>query len=347
MVKITPRQAEAFVGAPDAVIRGVLVYGADRGLVRERAEKLCRSVVDDPMDPFKVAELGLAVLTKEPSLLYEEAAAISLTGGRRVVRVRDASDRLAGMFGEFLAAPPGDALVVVEAAELAGSSKLRKAFEAAKTGAALACYRDEGRDLARVIDEELKVHGLTADRDASGLMAAYLGGDRLLTRAEIAKLAVYMGSDGAVSTADVEAIMADGSFLSLERIAQAVLVGRLADLARALDRALAEREQPVVILGSVRREVQRLDLYLGLLATGSSPGAALEVMRLDVRRQFRIVEPLRAAGQIWSPAWAAAALDILMEADLLAKSTGYRADTICRDALTRIAAGVGRKRRAA
>jgi len=347
LVKIAPRQAEAFVGAPDAAVRAVLVYGADRGLVRERAEKLCRTIVDDPSDPFRVAELDGAALAKDPALLYDESAAIALTGGRRVVRVRQAGERLAEVFSEFLQAPPGDALVVAEAAELAGSSKLRKVFEAAKTGAAIACYRDEGRDLLRVIDDELKGHGLKADRDAGGLMASYLGGDRLLTRAEIAKLAVYMGDGGTVSVDDVEAVMADGSFLSLERISQAVLAGRLADLARALDRALGEREQPIAILGAVRRDMQRLDLYLGLLALGNPPDAALRAMRIEPRRQFRIAEPLKAAGQIWSGAWAVAALDILMEADLLAKSTGYPAETICREALTRIAAGVGRRRQVA
>jgi DNA polymerase-3 subunit delta len=347
MVKISPRQADAFVAAPDAAVRAVLIYGADRGMVRERAVKLGRTVVEDLADPFRVAELDAGALAKEPARLFDEAAAIALSGGRRVVSVRDATDRLAGVFDDFLGTPVGDALVVVEAGELSATSKLRKSFEKSPQGAAIACYRDEGRDLMRVIGDELGALGLSADRDALGLMASYLGGDRLLTRSELGKLAVYMGDGRDVTVGDVETVLADGSFLSHERISQAVLGGRVGDLERALDRALAERENPVAIMGSVRREIQRLELFLGLLAAGGSPDSALRQMRLDPRRQFRIVEPLRAAGNVWRRKQAKEALSRLLEADLLAKSSGYPAETVCRQTLLAIAARAGRGRRAA
>jgi len=347
MVKIAPRQADGFAAAPDPAIRAVLVYGADQGLVRERADRLCRSVVEDLGDPFRVAELDGQALVKDAATLYDEAAALALTGGRRVVRVRAAPERLGEIFGEFLKAPGGDALIVVEAGELAATSKLRKAFEAAKTGAAIACYRDEGRDLTRVVEETLREHGLTAGREALGLMLAYLGGDRLLTRAEIAKLAIYMGGESSVSLEDVEAVMADGSFLSHERIVAAVLAGKPAELERALDRAFAERESPVAILNAVRRELQRLALYLGLVAGGRTHEQALSAMRIDPRRQFRIAEPLKAAGALWSETACRAALDILVDADGLAKSTGYPEDTMCRHALQQVVLGVGRRRRVA
>ena len=347
MVKIAPRQADAFAEAPDPAIRAVLVHGADQGLVCERADKLCRSVVEDIADPFRVAELDGAAVLKDPGLLYDEAASLALTGGRRVVRVRHAPERLAESFAEFLKTAAGEALIVAEAGELAASSKLRKVFEASKAAAAMACYRDEGRDLVRLVEDELRSHGLTADRDALGLMVSYLGGDRLLTRAEIAKLAVYMGDGRAVALLDVEAVMADGSFLSHERIVAAVLAGRPVELGTALDRAFAERENPVAIVNAVRRELQRLDLYLGLVGSGRSPDAALKAMRLDPRRQFRIVEPLKAAAGLWSPIACSAALDILLDADLLLKSTGYPDETLCRHALQRIVAGIGRKRRVA
>lgn len=346
-MKITARQADGFAERPDPAVRAVLVFGPDAGLVRERAIKLCQSVVEDLADPFRVADLNPAIVAKDPALLNDEAAAIALTGGRRVIRVQDAGDRLAASFAAFLADAPGDALVVVEAGELSATSKLRKAFEAAKNGAALPCYRDEGRDLLRVVEEELAVWGLSADPSTQALLGDLLGGDRLLTRSEIAKLAVYAGDAKRIDIADVEAVIADSSFLTLDRIAQAVLAGDLGSLERSLDRAFSERQNPVVVLGAVRRELQRLALYLGLVADGQSPEMALKTMRLDPRRHFRLVEPLRAAAKIWAPPWAAAALERLVETDLQCKSTGYPAETLCREALTRIAVGLQRGRRAA
>ena len=63
--------------------------------------------------------------------LADEAAAISMIGGRRVVRVRGAGNNLTELFEGFLesVAHAGDALVVVEAGDLSKGTGLRKLFE--------------------------------------------------------------------------------------------------------------------------------------------------------------------------------------------------------------------------
>lgn len=339
-MKISARQADGFVKKPDPKVRAVLIYGPDSGLVRERAETLARGVVDDLADPFRLAELDPAAVAKDAALLNDEAAAIALTGGRRVVRVKDAGDRLAEVMKTFLADPPGDALVIVEGGELSASSKLRKAFEAASLGAALPCYRDEGRDLERFVGATIADQGLRASPDAVGLLADLLGGDRMLTRAEIDKLAVYMGDQKDVRVEDVLAVVADSSYLTFETIARAVLTGDAVALGRGLDRAFAERESPIAILGAVRRDVQRLGLFVALIGETGSPDAALKAMRLDPRRHFRIVDPLRAAARRWRPDDVATALTWLAEADLHCKSTGFPDVTICREVLMRMTSGL-------
>ncbi|MEM7119937.1 MAG: DNA polymerase III subunit delta [Pseudomonadota bacterium] len=339
-MKISARQADGFVKSPDPKVRAVLVFGPDSGLARERAETLARGVVDDLSDPFRVAELDPAAVAKDAAMLNDEAAAIALTGGRRVIRLKDAGDRLAGVMKTFLADPPGDALVIVEGGDLSASSKLRKVFEAAGLGAALPCYRDEGRDLERFVGAALADQGLRASSDAVGLLAELLGGDRLLTRSEIAKLAVYMGDDKDVRVEDVLAVVADSSYLTFETIARAVMAGDTMALGRGLDRAFAERESPVAVLGAVRREMQRLALFVALVSENGSPDAALKAMRLDPRRHFRIVEPLRGAARRWRPDDVAMALTWLAEADLHCKSTGFPDVTICREVLMRMTSGL-------
>ena len=182
-MKIAAGRVEGFVKAPDGNARAILVYGPDSGLVRERVDRLVKAVVDDPKDPFRIAELTPARLKDDPARLADEAAAIALTGGRRVVIVRDAGDSVATAIASFLADPKGDALVVLEGGELGPRSSLRKLFEGADNAAALACYADEGGNLAAVIQEELKAAGLTAEPDALGFLADHLGGDRRLTHA--------------------------------------------------------------------------------------------------------------------------------------------------------------------
>src|SRR5215475_331790 len=115
-----------------------LLYGPDQGLVRERAEALIKTVVPDLKDPFLIADLDDSVLSNDPARLFDEAAAISMLGERRVVRVRGAGNGLAKLFERFLDEPAGDALIVAEAGDLMKSAALRKLFEDADNAAAIA-----------------------------------------------------------------------------------------------------------------------------------------------------------------------------------------------------------------
>ena len=114
MPKIEARRVAAFLRDPGAE-RLVLLYGDDPGLVRERSDALLRAVVGGD-DPFRVAELARDQ-AQRGGALAGEAAALAMTGGRRFVRVRDATDALAPAAREVLAGR-GEALVVLEAGEL-------------------------------------------------------------------------------------------------------------------------------------------------------------------------------------------------------------------------------------
>jgi DNA polymerase-3 subunit delta len=91
-VKIEPRQVEAFLKKPDPKIRGVVIYGNDDGLVAERAMTLAKTVCDDLKDPFRVVDIAGDVLKNDPARLADEFGAMSLMGGRRVIRVRPAGE---------------------------------------------------------------------------------------------------------------------------------------------------------------------------------------------------------------------------------------------------------------
>src|SRR5262245_64834304 len=128
---------ERFVGHLPSGLIATLVFGPDQELVRERAIAIAKTVVADLNDPFRVAELDESILESDPARLWDEAAALSMTGGRRVVRVRSANNGLAQTFQKFLDSPPGDALIVIEAGDLAKSGALRRVFEGASNAAAI------------------------------------------------------------------------------------------------------------------------------------------------------------------------------------------------------------------
>ena len=149
-MKLKANGVEDFLAKPDPAVATVLLYGPDAGLAGERARRLARLVVDDLTDPFRVSELAADDLRTAPGRLVEEAQALCMLGGRRLVRVRDAADAIAPSVRELLALPAQEGFVLLEAGDLGGSSSLRRLVEEAPKAAALPCYRDEDRGLATV-----------------------------------------------------------------------------------------------------------------------------------------------------------------------------------------------------
>src|SRR3954471_5004844 len=91
LVALRGKDIDLFLARPDATRPIILLYGPDAGLVRERAEALVKSAVDDPNDPFAMVRMDGDDLAAEPSRLVEEAMTIPMFGGRRAIRVRAGS----------------------------------------------------------------------------------------------------------------------------------------------------------------------------------------------------------------------------------------------------------------
>ncbi len=337
-MKIEPRRADAFSKAPDPALRAILFYGPDGGLVRERARQALLALAADPDDPFSVASLSAGELTDDGARLNDEAAAISFTGSRRVLRIGDATDALAGVLADFLSGAPGDAVVLIEAGELPARAKLRKLFEGAQNAAAVACYRDEGRDLADTIRTHLSQAGLRVSQDALALLTSQLGGDRQLTRRELEKLVLYKGAeDSEIGLEDVRACIGDSAALSTSDLALAVGAGDLPQVERTLGRCLQEGVNPVGILRSVANHFQRLHL----VATSGNPELAIRALRPPVF--WKTAESFKAQARSWSRPALAEALALLLETEAACKTTGAPAATLCDRALLRIAARAGRR----
>jgi DNA polymerase-3 subunit delta len=324
---------ERFLGAPPPEIRAAVIYGRDRGQVRERADALAAKVTARPDDPFDVALLTDSELESDAARLGDELSAISLMGGRRLVRLRLDSekagpDRLAAealkVHAENGYNP--EAFFLVEAGGLGRDSALRRAAEQAKAAAAIPCYEDETGDMARLVREALAREQVGLTAEALQLFVERLPRERGVARQEIERLVLYLGpgSGRTVGPEELEGHLGVEPEASLADAAAHAFGGRLGPAQAALRRARAEGEGGPAA-------VRALGLHLGRLRQAlvlAKAGAGLQ-------------EAAKAAGVFWKAereflrqarSWTLEALDgvqpEVLAADRACKRTGAPDDLI-------------------
>lgn len=341
MAKIDARRLQGFLAAPPATTRVVLLYGEDQGLVRERADILIKAVIGD--DPFGLLDVPRDLASKDVGLLAGEAAQPALTGARRLVRVRDATDGLANAAKAALNGP-GPGVVLLEAGELAGNKGLRAALERAnETAAVIACYAERGAELEASLARLLKEAGVTAEPAALAWMAGRLGENRLQLRREVEKLVLYVGAAKRVTEDDAIACIAEGSTLDLDQALLAATAGDAALADRALDQAFAEGAAAVQVVRAALRHVQRLHLAALALQKGANATEAVASLRPPVF--FKSRPAFEKALRIWPVEALAQSGTALLEAERQTKTTGMPDQAIARAAVMALAREAVQRRR--
>ena len=341
MVALRGKEIDTYLARPDPGRPIILLYGPDAGLVRERADALMASAVDDPNDPFSLVRLDGDDLAAEPSRLVDEAMTVPLFGGRRALRVRAGSRNFASGIDTLAETPLRDCRIVIEAGELRPESPLRKACERAKTAVAIACYPDGERDLARLIDEELRASNLRITPDARAVLTSLLGGDRQASRNELRKLSLYAHGAGEVTLDDVMAVVADASELKLDPIVDAAFAGNASVVESEFAKAMVAGTYPGVIISAAQRQAAWLHKSALAIAEGTPVPAVLEggFPRLHFSRKASVETALRN----FSLARLAAIIEQLAVAALDMRKQASLAAVIAQRTLLAIAANAKRR----
>ncbi len=319
----------------------MLVFGPDAGLVRERAEALVRMSVDDPKDPFQLARLDGDDLAGEPTRLVEEANTIPLFGGRRAVWVKAGGRNIAPAVEALIASPSPDCRVVIEAGDLKRSAPLRSLCERAKTAVALPCYADGERDLARLIDDEMREAGLTISPEARATLVPLLGGDRLASRHEVRKLALFARGKQRVELDDVMAVVADASTLALDGLIDSAFAGRTAELEVQLGKVRVAGTAPGTIVSAAQRQVAQLHKARLAVEEGASVNEAAGGIQPFVH--FSRKAAVEAALRTWTSARLERAMAQLADAALESRRQSTLADVIAQRTLLALAVAARRK----
>jgi DNA polymerase III subunit delta len=341
MVALKGADIERFVARPDPARPVVLVFGPDAGLVRERAEVLVRASVDDPKDPFQLARLDGDDLASEPTRLIEEANTVPLFGGRRAVWVRAGGRNLAPAVEPLLASSVSECRVIIEAGDLKRSAPLRAICERAKNAVALPCYPDAERDLVRLIDTVMRDAGLTASTEARTSLVSLLGGDRLASRHELQKLALFARGKTRVELDDVMAVVADASALALDDLVDAAFAGRASELEAQFGKARTAGTSAGAIVSAALRQVAQLHRARLAVEAGASVNEAAGGIQPFVH--FSRKAAIEAALNTWSAPRLERAMTQLAEAALETRRQPALAEAIAQRALLALAVNARRK----
>lgn len=286
---------------------GILFYGDDTGRIRDHVRLATSAVIGAAADPFRSC-----VLTREEhARLRDEAASLSLGGGRRVIRVQDATDGLAASLAS-LVSHRADALVLLEGAALTSRSKLRALAEKHPHWAAIACYPETGAALAGEIKRILGAVGLAVEPAALTYLTQELGGDSDRRLGELEKLSLYAAQEECVTLEIAQACCA----ASLDATLGAAMSSALAGSAARCDALLAELGRDGAsgpgVLAVLANQVQRV-LKVRLLMEGGRtaeeacrglqppifprqmPGFLQEVQRWNVPRLEALGRAIRDA----------------------------------------------------
>lgn len=275
-MKANANQIRAALAAPGPDIRFYLLHGPDEAGARALAAQLAWAMGREA----ERIDLEPAVLRSDPARLTDEAAALSLFGSARFIRIEGMGEESAEAVQALLEAPRAGNPVVAIAPGLKASGKLVKAAITAPNAMSFACYVPEGAEAERIADGLARELGMRIAGNAARRLATATGGDRAVMARELEKIALYLDAapdrPREVDEAALDAVGADLGEGELQAAVEAVIDGRPADLALELARLDDAGTSPIPLFRQLVRRLMALADMRGAIDGGASVASVVE-----------------------------------------------------------------------
>lgn len=337
MVAIRQADLQALLARFPAEVRLLLFAGPDESASHAQAMAAI-AALSDPGDPMAVTSLSADQLKTDPGRLADEAAALSMFGGRRVIRVDGAADGCMDAVQLLMAAPAAGNPVVMLAGDLPKSSGLRKLGEGSAMVRMLFSYPMDARAIRQWIAGEARALGLAPAAGVIEQLALASGHDVGILGQELRKFALYLdASPQAVrrlEPAHLAALGAGDGEEDLFGLLGAVIEGDRDATARQLG-ALPGGSGIPLLRNLARKLMQLLELR-GAMDRGTSADAAARAMRPPLFWKEQAL--MAAAAGRWPQPRIGRALDQVLAAEAGIKAPGSAGDVLARQAVAMIAA---------
>lgn len=260
------------VDQPSADVRFFLFHGPDEAQSRGLAARLLEGL---GATKFSVAA---GAVKSDPALLADEAGAMSLFGGKRLIWIEPAGDDIVAGVEALLEATAAESPAVAIAGALRKTSALLKLAESSPLALAFAAYAPEGAEAGRMVAEIGRRLGLKIAPPVAARIADSCGNDQAIISQELYKLALYLdASPQTPKELDHDAIDAVGADLADGEVAHLpdlALTGRVGDLAVELANLPAGAES-IPIVRALQRRLLQLAPARARIERGEAPDAVM------------------------------------------------------------------------
>ena len=250
-MKATKQSVTRSVDQPNPDIRLYLFHGPDEAQSRALAERLAQALGASRL------LISAGSIKSDPATLADEAGAMSLFGGKRLIWIEPAGEEIVAGVEALMEAPAPDSPVVAIAGALRKTSTLLKIAEASADALAFAAYAPEGLEAERMVIDVGRRFGLKVSAPVAARIADACGNDQAVVAQELQKLALYVDasphSPRELDHDAVDAVGADVEGADLPRLADLALAGEIVELGDELGRLPGGAEAIPIVRALQRR----------------------------------------------------------------------------------------------
>jgi DNA polymerase-3 subunit delta len=260
------------VDDPNPKFRFYLFHGADEAQSSALGERLVTALNASKQS------LAAGTLRGDPALLADEASAIDMFGGAKVIWIQPAPEEILPAVEALLGASACESPVVAIAGKLPKSSGLLKLADEHPMALSHVTYELDARDAERLVVELARMEGLRPQPGVASRVAEACSNDRRMMAAELSKFALYLdASPNAPKDLDREALDAVGAdmagdFLTLTDVA---LSGDLRTLSNELARLSGGGKDAIPLIRSFQRRLLMLAPLRARMEAGEHPQAVM------------------------------------------------------------------------
>ena len=301
-----------------------LVYGQNKGLVREKSQTIIDAYKDDQTEIIKFENDELISNSEK---LSNEFNTFSLTAKKKIIHVLNTKDNLTEIITGTVNNQDSINLIVFETSELTPRSKLRKFFEKEKYVGVLACYFDTEQDVRDLIETTFKKEDISISKDICLLIAEHLGNERHIIKSELEKIILYLKDKKEFKAEDILKCLSQNEDFGFDDLNYNLCDGNVVKLDKIINQLYLEGINPIALLRSASKHFQKILFVNQKIDVGINFNESLSQLKPPIF--FLYLNQFKNQVRKWKTNICYKAIERIMETEKLCKKNSKISKILC------------------